>query len=116
VIDINDVLRSRHTLSRSIYDLADSYRECIKQKLGEPLQRRAVTICPDFWSDPYKNISYLGLNVSFVDAHHQYFSIDLFCRPYFGTKSADLVVQVGLLFHKFIFLCFYFHHRPLKLI
>jgi hypothetical protein len=69
VIDITDVLRSRHTLSRSIYDLADSYRECIKQRLREPLQHRAVTICPAFWSDPYKNISYLGLNVSFVDIH-----------------------------------------------
>ena len=48
MLDINDVLRNRHTLSRSIYDLADSYRECIKQKLREPLQYRAVTICPDF--------------------------------------------------------------------
>jgi hypothetical protein len=72
VIDITDVLRSRHTLSRSIYDLADSYRECIKQNLREPLQHRAVTICPDFWSDPYKNISYLGLNVSFVDIHQRW--------------------------------------------
>jgi hypothetical protein len=116
MININDVLRSRHTLSRNIYDLADSYRECIKQKLREPLQHRAVTICPDFWSDPYKNISYLGLNVSFVDVHHQFFSIDLFCRPYFGIKSADLVVKVGSLFNNVIFSCFYFHYRPLKLI
>jgi len=115
-IDINHVLRSRHTLSRSIYDLADSYRECIKQKLREPLQHHAVTIRPDFWSDPYKNISYLGLNVCFVDVHHQFFSIDLFCRPYFGIKSSDLVVKVGLLFHNIIFFCYYLYHRPLKLI
>ena len=106
MLDINDALRSRHTLSRSIYDLADSYRECIKQKLRKPLQHRAVTICPDFWSDPYKNISYLGLNVSFVDIHHQFFSIDLFCRPYFGIKSAHLVMKVGLLFQNVIFSTF----------
>ncbi|CAF4699183.1 unnamed protein product, partial [Rotaria sp. Silwood2] len=57
---------------KTIYDVADSYRECIKQKLIEPLQQRAVTIPSDFWSGTYKNISYLGLNVSFVDANHQY--------------------------------------------
>ncbi|CAF4252651.1 unnamed protein product [Rotaria sp. Silwood2] len=72
VVDANNVLRGRHTTAKTIYDLADSYRECIKQKLIEPLQQRAVTISSDFWSGTYKNILYLGLNVSFVDANHQY--------------------------------------------
>ncbi|CAF1401882.1 unnamed protein product [Adineta ricciae] len=94
LIDINTVLRSRHTLSRNVHDLANRFRECIKNKLREPLQYHSVTICPDFWSDPYRNISYLGLNICFVDAQHRFSSIDLFCRPFLGKKSADVVVKV----------------------
>lgn len=67
----------------------------MKQLLIEPLQARAVTICPDFWSDPYRNISYLGLNVSFVDADYKLFSVDLFCRPFVGVKSSDLLLKVS---------------------
>ncbi|CAF1176026.1 unnamed protein product [Rotaria sordida] len=93
VVDVDDVLRGRQTTAQTIYNLADSYRERINQISIEPLQQHAVTISPDFWLDPYKNISYLGLNVSFVDANHRYFSIDLFCRAYFGVKSGDLIVN-----------------------
>ncbi|CAF0874068.1 unnamed protein product [Rotaria sordida] len=78
VIDVDDVLRGRQTTAQTIYNLTDSYRERIKQILIEPLQQRAVTI---------------RLNVSFVDANHRYFSIDLFCRAYFGVKSGDLIVK-----------------------
>ena len=63
--------------------------------LVEPLRQHAVAICPDFWSDTYKSISYLGVNVSFTDANYQYFSVDLFCRRYFGVKSSDLVLKVS---------------------
>ena len=95
MIDVNEVLRSRHTIAHSIYDVADTYREYIKQKLIEPLKHRAVTICPDFWTDAHKNISYLGLSLTCVDAHYQFFSIDLFCRPYVDVKSGDLIVKVS---------------------
>jgi len=67
----------------------------MKQILIEPLKERAVTICPDFWSDPYKNISYLGLNVSFVDANYKSYSIDLFCRPFVGVKSSEQLLKVS---------------------
>jgi hypothetical protein len=94
-IDVDDVLRSRHTISRTVYNLADSYRQRMKQKLIEPLKNHAVTICPDFWTDAHRNISYLGLNVTFVDVNYQLFSVDLFCRPYIGIKSGDLLVKVS---------------------
>ncbi|CAF2648409.1 unnamed protein product [Rotaria sp. Silwood2] len=93
MIDVNEILRSRHTIARSINDIAATYREHMKQKLIEPLKYRAITICPDFWTDTYKNISYLGLNLTYVDAHYQFFSIDLFCRPFMGVKSGDLIVK-----------------------
>ena len=59
--------------------------------LVEPFRQHAVAICPNFWSVRYKSISYLRVNVSFADANGQYFSVDLFCRPYFGFKSSNLV-------------------------
>jgi hypothetical protein len=93
VVDVDDVLRGRHTVSRTVYDLADSYRQFMKEKLAEPIAARAVTICPDFWSDPYRNISYLGLNISFVDAEYKSYSIDLFCRPFAGIKSSEMVLN-----------------------
>ena len=49
----------RHTTARTIYDLAYSYRQLLKQKLIEPLKARAVTICHNFWYYLYKSISYL---------------------------------------------------------
>ncbi|CAF2710518.1 unnamed protein product [Rotaria sp. Silwood2] len=94
VVDIDEILRSRFTIARTISDLAESYRQRIKQILIEPLKARAVTICPDFWSDCYKNISYLGLNITFVDANHKMFSIDLFCRPFYGNKTSASVIKV----------------------
>ncbi|CAF2076585.1 unnamed protein product, partial [Rotaria magnacalcarata] len=94
VIDIDEILRSRYTIARTIYDLADSYRQRMKQILSEPLKARAVTICPDFWSDCYKNISYLGLNITFVDVDYKMFSIDLFCRPFFGVKTSTSILKV----------------------
>ncbi|CAF4397955.1 unnamed protein product, partial [Rotaria magnacalcarata] len=93
VIDVNEVLRSRFTASRAIYDLADSYRQYLKQMLVEPLKARAVTICPDFWTDCYKNISYLGLNITLVDSNYKTFSIDLFCRAFIGIKTSNEALQ-----------------------
>ncbi|CAF3725917.1 unnamed protein product [Rotaria sp. Silwood1] len=94
VVDVDEILRSRFTIARTIADLAESYRQHIKQLLIEPLKARAVTICPDFWSDCYKNISYLGLHIVFVDANHKMFSIDLFCRPFYGDKTSASVIKV----------------------
>ena len=95
MIGVDQVLRSRHTVGRNVNELAASYRQMIKEKLIEPLKAQSVTICPDFWSDPYKNISYLGLHVTFVDSQHQFYSIDLFCRPFIGVKSGDCVIKVS---------------------
>ena len=80
---------------RTIYDLAESYRQHTKQLLVEPLKARAVTLCPDSWSDYYKNISYFGLSITFVDANYKTFSIDLFCRPFFIAKSSSSVIKVS---------------------
>jgi hypothetical protein len=77
-----------------VRDLVEYYRQELKQKLLEPYTERAITISPDFWSDPYKQTSYLGLNASIVDADYQLISIDLFCRSFTGVKSAEAILTV----------------------
>ena len=67
----------------------------MKQKLIEPLKNQAVTICPDFWSDPYRNISYLGLHVTFIDSNHPFFSVDLFYLRFVGVKTREYVIKVS---------------------
>ena len=34
------------------------------------------------WTDPYKQIPYIGISISFVDGNWIYKSLDLCCQPY----------------------------------
>lgn len=82
-------------MSRHVASMADDLRVQVKQMLSVPLEQRSLTISPDYWSDRYKRISYLGLSATFVDDQYSYKSIDLFCRPFNEkTKSADLTLKV----------------------
>ncbi|CAF1097199.1 unnamed protein product [Adineta steineri] len=56
---------------------ADNLRSQIKEMLPIPLKERSLTICPDYWMDSYKKISYLGVTVIFVDFEYGFKSIDL---------------------------------------
>lgn len=87
-------MRSRQTVTRAVDDLATKYRLTLKNELIEPLKAKAITISPDFWSNKYNQQSYLGLNITFVNAIHEFKSIDLFCVPVNGVKSYDLVLDV----------------------
>jgi hypothetical protein len=66
--------------------------------LSIPLKEGCVTICPDYWSDAYKKISYLAVTITLVTGEYSYQSIDLFCRPFpYKKKSAELTLNVSLL-------------------
>ena len=65
MIDINEVLRGRHTITCTIDDVADTHREHVKQKLIESLKYRAVTICPDFGSTLTKIFHSIGLSFTY---------------------------------------------------
>ena len=66
-ICVDDVLYSSHSISLHITELADEYRTKVRQELIELLENQAVTICPDLWTDPYRQISYLGISVCFTN-------------------------------------------------
>ncbi|CAF3034266.1 unnamed protein product, partial [Rotaria sp. Silwood2] len=69
----------KKTISRHIISFADNSREQIKELLSIPLQEHSLTICPDYWTDLHKKMSYLGVN-----ALHKYLS-------FFGINSlADI--------------------------
>ncbi|CAF4807785.1 unnamed protein product, partial [Rotaria sp. Silwood2] len=93
LVDAKDLIPSRRTIGRSVKDLADKYRLELKEELTEPLHAKAVTIAPDFWQNKYNQQAYLGLNITYVHINHQYKSVDLFCRPFNGTKSYDLILK-----------------------
>lgn len=94
-LDIQDLLPSRRTVARKVADLADQYRIEMRQELIEPLQSKAATIVPDFWLSKHTKQAFLGLSVTYVNSNFEHKSIDLFCRPFNGIKSFDLVLEVS---------------------
>ncbi|CAF4163573.1 unnamed protein product, partial [Rotaria sordida] len=90
IFDINEVLRGEKSISRHVSSFADTSREQIKEILSIPLKEHSLTICPDYWTDSYKKISYLGVTVIIVDNDCHYKTIDLCCKPFeYEKKTAE---------------------------
>lgn len=89
------MLRSSKVISNHIVELARATREQVRNKLAEPLVNRAVVVSPDLWSDPYRQLPYLGISASFVDADFEYHAIDLCCYPFREfDKSSESIISV----------------------
>ncbi|CAF1479470.1 unnamed protein product [Adineta steineri] len=86
--DVMNIVRGGDTISRYTHSLADDYRFKLKEMLKEPFENEAVCISPDMWSDRHKQLSYLGVSCSFVDADYNYKLVDLSCRPYYETDHS----------------------------
>ncbi|CAF4660574.1 unnamed protein product, partial [Rotaria magnacalcarata] len=71
-IDVNRVLRGADVTAEHVSTLANKHRCRITKVLTEPIENDAVTFCPDIWSDPIRQISYLCISVAFVDDQYQY--------------------------------------------
>ena len=95
LVDVKELLRSRQTVARTVNDLALKYRADLKNELVEPLKSKSVTICPDFWSNKYNQQAFLGLNITFVTINYEFKCVDLFCIPFNGVKSYDLILEVS---------------------
>ena len=67
LVDAKNVIPSRHTVGRTVHEPEDNIRNDLKQELIEPLCAKAVTIAPDFWQSKYSQLSYLGLNITYVN-------------------------------------------------
>ncbi|CAF5042532.1 unnamed protein product [Rotaria sp. Silwood1] len=81
------------SVSLHIAELADEYRAKVRQELIEPLENQAVTICPDLWTDPYRQISYLGISVCFTNDKYHFITYDLCCAPFTeNDKKAPSII------------------------
>jgi hypothetical protein len=93
--DVKNIVRGADTASSHVYSLADEYRSKLKEILKEPFENEAICISPDMWSDSHKQLSYLGLSCSLVDADFYYKTVDLCCRPYYEVdQSGDNLLSV----------------------
>ena len=91
------MLRSADVITAHVSKLADQHRAHISEELVEPLASDAVAFCPDLWSDPIHQISYLGIAVTLVNDQFEYRSYNLCCSPYEGDdKTAGNIIVVSV--------------------
>jgi hypothetical protein len=84
---VNDLFRDERAISRHIFSIADAAREQVKAMISDSLKDGSLTICPDYWTDRYKGISYLAVSITFVNGEYTYQAIDLFCRQFEFDKK-----------------------------
>jgi hypothetical protein len=90
--------------AKHIYKLADDYRDELKELLKEPYENNCICVCPDMWSDPYKQISYMGISISFTDENYFYKSVDICCRPYVQNDHTSENILMVRIVVSFLFL------------
>ena len=63
--------------------------------LKKSFENEALCISPYIWQERHKQLSYLGLSCSFIDADYHYRTVDLCCRSYYEVDhSADNILAV----------------------
>ncbi|CAF1433590.1 unnamed protein product [Rotaria sordida] len=81
-MDLDSLFQSRQTISRSLKNEAQLYREQISELIKEPVENQALTAAPDIWTDRYRQLSYLGVTVTFIDLSQQFKKLTLCCRNF----------------------------------
>ncbi|CAF4177497.1 unnamed protein product [Rotaria sordida] len=71
-INVDQVLRGADATAAHVSKLAEEHRVRISEELLEPLENDAITFCPDMWSDPIRQISYLGITITLVNDQFQF--------------------------------------------
>ncbi|CAF4561522.1 unnamed protein product, partial [Didymodactylos carnosus] len=97
-MDLESLFQSRQTISRCIANEAQQYREQITELIKEPVKSQSLTVSPDMWSDRYRQLSYLGVTVTFVDLHLHFRKFTLCCRsfPVELTKTGENISKVRI--------------------
>ncbi|CAF1196177.1 unnamed protein product [Didymodactylos carnosus] len=77
---------------------AQQSREQITELIKEPVKSQSLTVPPDMWSDRYRQLSYLGVTVTFVDLHLHFRKFTLCCRsfPVELTKAGENISEVKI--------------------
>lgn len=98
-MDLESLFQSRQTVSRCITDQAQKYREQLAQLIKEPVNNHSLTVSPDLWSDRYRQLSYLGASVTFINSQLHFQKFALCCRnfPVELTKTGENISKVKIL-------------------
>ncbi|CAM4847749.1 unnamed protein product [Rotaria magnacalcarata] len=92
-VKVDEVLRGADSIAAYISKLADQHRALITEELKEPVENDAIAFCPDMWTDPIRQISYLGITTTFINNQYEYRSYDLCCAPFEEeNKSAENII------------------------
>ena len=97
-IEVNDILRSRSTVSNHIQVVADSCRARIKTFLEEPYKSECLSISSDFWCGKYKQICYLDVTAVVVDKDYKYYTFDLFCKQFQEYEKTGENILIVILY------------------
>lgn len=90
------MLRGADVTAAHVKKLADQHRSRITKELIEPLENDAITFCPDMWSDPIRQVSYLGITATFINDQFEYRSYDLCCSPFEEEdKTSESIISVS---------------------
>ena len=97
-MDLPSLYQSRQTISRCITDQAQKYREQLIELIKEPVKSQSLTLSPDMWTDRYRQLSYLGVTVTFVDLNLHFLKFTLCCRsfPIELTKTGENIAKVRI--------------------
>lgn len=98
-MNLESLFQSRQTVSRCITDQAGTYREQLAELIKEPVDNHSLTVSPDMWSDKYRQVSYLGASVTFIDSQLHFRKFTLCCRnfPVELAKTGENVSKVRIL-------------------
>lgn len=91
---MTEILRGRLTVTRTVEELAHKYRTILMNELREPMKTKSITVAPDFWTSKYNQQAYLGVNITYINYDYEFKTVDLFCIPFNGKKSYDLIREV----------------------
>ena len=78
---MDEVLRGVDAVAAYISILADQHRALITEELKEQVENDAISFCPDLWTDPLRQISYLDITTMFINNRFEFRSYDLCCAP-----------------------------------
>ena len=96
---MDEVLRSVDAVATYISILAGQHRALITEELKEQVENDAISFCPDLWTDPLRQISYLDITTMFINNRFEFRSYDLCCAPFEEeNKSAESIAIVSMLF------------------
>ena len=83
--------------AKHVHKLDDHYSETLEATLKESYETKCICASLDIWTDPYRQISYVNISISFIVENSIYKSLDFCCQHYLQqdhTGRNILIVRI----------------------